>query len=96
MGAADIDRNTGLAVGAGFDYEISRRTSTSNVDVKKVQIKTTVSAGGSTSATSRSTRCSSAWASASASDVQLGRAVQTSGFCQLTPSSVSMASSTKS
>jgi len=46
-GAADIDRNSfGLAVGAGFDYEIQKNIYF-NVDVKKVQIKTTVSAGGS-------------------------------------------------
>ena len=39
-GAADIDRNSfGLAVGAGFDYEIQKNIYF-NVDVKKVQIKT--------------------------------------------------------
>lgn len=43
----DIKRNSyGLAVGAGFDYEIQKNVYL-NVDVKKVQIKTTVSAGGS-------------------------------------------------
>ncbi len=43
----DIKRNSyGLAVGAGFDYEIQKGIYF-NVDVKKVQIKTTVSAGGS-------------------------------------------------
>ncbi|QTN22278.1 OmpW family protein [Rhizobacter sp. AJA081-3] len=43
----DIKRNSyGLAVGAGFDYEIQKNVYF-NVDVKKVQIKTTVSAGGS-------------------------------------------------
>ena len=43
----DIKRNSyGLAVGAGFDYEIQKNIYF-NVDVKKVQIKTTVSAGGS-------------------------------------------------
>ncbi len=42
----DIKRNSyGLAVGAGFDYEIQKNIYF-NVDVKKVQIKTTVSAGG--------------------------------------------------
>ncbi len=41
-----IDKNSfGLAVGAGFDYEIQKNIYF-NVDVKKVQIKTTVSAGG--------------------------------------------------
>ena len=41
-----IDKNSfGLAVGAGFDYEIQKNVYF-NVDVKKVQIKTTVSAGG--------------------------------------------------
>ena len=41
-----IDKNSfGLAVGAGFDYEIQKNIYL-NVDVKKVQIKTTVSAGG--------------------------------------------------
>ena len=43
----EIDKNSfGLAVGAGFDYEIQKNIYL-NVDVKKVQIKTTVSAGGS-------------------------------------------------
>jgi len=43
----DIKRNSyGLAVGAGFDYDIQKNVYL-NVDVKKVQIKTTVSAGGS-------------------------------------------------
>ena len=43
----DIKRNSyGLSVGAGFDYEIQKNVYF-NVDVKKVQIKTTVSAGGS-------------------------------------------------
>ena len=42
----DIKRNSyGLAVGAGFDHEIQKNIYF-NVDVKKVQIKTTVSAGG--------------------------------------------------
>ena len=42
----EIDKNSfGLAVGAGFDYEIQKNIYL-NVDVKKVQIKTTVSAGG--------------------------------------------------
>lgn len=42
----DIKRNSyGLAVGAGFDYEIQKNVYF-NVDVKKVQIKTTVSASG--------------------------------------------------
>jgi outer membrane protein len=42
----EIDKNSvGLAVGAGFDYEIQKNIYF-NVDVKKVQIKTTVSAGG--------------------------------------------------
>ena len=42
----DIKRNSyGLAVGAGFDYEIQKGIYF-NIDVKKVQIKTTVSAGG--------------------------------------------------
>jgi outer membrane protein len=42
----EIDKNSfGLAVGAGFDYEIQKNVYF-NVDVKKVQIKTTVSAGG--------------------------------------------------
>jgi outer membrane protein len=46
-GAATIKKNSyGLAVGAGFDYEIQKNVYF-NVDVKKVQIKTTVSAGGS-------------------------------------------------
>ncbi len=41
-----IDKNSfGLAVGAGFDYEIQKNIYL-NLDVKKVQIKTTVSAGG--------------------------------------------------
>ncbi len=41
-----IDKNSfGLAVGAGFDYEIQKNIYF-NIDVKKVQIKTTVSAGG--------------------------------------------------
>lgn len=41
-----LDKNSfGLAVGAGFDYEIQKNIYF-NVDVKKVQIKTTVSAGG--------------------------------------------------
>ncbi|MFT3953365.1 MAG: OmpW family outer membrane protein [Piscinibacter sp.] len=41
-----IDKNSfGLAVGAGFDYEIQKNVYF-NVDVKKAQIKTTVSAGG--------------------------------------------------
>ena len=43
----EIDKNSfGLAVGAGFDYEIQKNIYL-NVDVKKVQIKTTVSVGGS-------------------------------------------------
>lgn len=43
---ADIKRNSyGLAVGAGFDYEVQKGIYF-NVDVKKVQIKTTVTAGG--------------------------------------------------
>lgn len=42
----DIKRNSyGLSVGAGFDYEIQKNVYL-NLDVKKVQIKTTVSAGG--------------------------------------------------
>ena len=42
----EIDKNSfGLAVGAGFDYEIQKNIYF-NVDVKKVQIKTTVSVGG--------------------------------------------------
>jgi outer membrane protein len=41
-----IKKNSyGLAVGAGFDYEIQKNIYF-NVDVKKVQIATTVSAGG--------------------------------------------------
>ena len=45
-GAATIDKNSfGLAVGAGVDYEFAKNMYF-NVDVKKVQIKTTVSAGG--------------------------------------------------
>jgi outer membrane protein len=41
-----LDKNSfGLAVGAGFDYEIQKNIYF-NIDVKKVQIKTTVSAGG--------------------------------------------------
>ena len=41
-----LDKNSfGLAVGAGFDYEIQKNIYF-NVDLKKVQIKTTVSAGG--------------------------------------------------
>lgn len=45
-GAATIDKSSfGLAVGAGFDYEIQKNIYF-NVDVKKVQIKTTVSVGG--------------------------------------------------
>jgi len=43
----DIDRNSyGLAVQAGFDYEVAKNVYL-NVDVKKVQIRTDVSAGGS-------------------------------------------------
>ena len=43
----DIDRNSyGLAVQAGFDYEVAKNVYV-NVDVKKVQIRTDVSAGGS-------------------------------------------------
>ena len=42
----DIDRNSyGLAVQAGFDYEVAKNVYL-NVDVKKVQIRTDVSAGG--------------------------------------------------
>ena len=42
----DIKRNSyGLSVGAGFDYEIQKNVYL-NLDGKKVQIKTTVSAGG--------------------------------------------------
>ena len=45
-GAATIDKNSvGLAVGAGFDYEFMKNTYF-NVDVKKVQIRTDVSVGG--------------------------------------------------
>jgi outer membrane protein len=45
-GAATIDKNSfGLAVGAGFDYEIQKNMYF-NVDVKKVQIRTDVSVGG--------------------------------------------------
>ena len=43
----DIDKNSyGLAVQAGFDYEVAKNVYV-NVDVKKVQIRTDVSAGGS-------------------------------------------------
>jgi outer membrane protein len=46
-GAATIDKSSfGLAVGAGFDYEIQKNVYL-NVDVKKVQIRTDVSVGGS-------------------------------------------------
>ena len=42
----DIDKNSyGLAVQAGFDYEVAKNVYL-NVDVKKVQIRTDVSAGG--------------------------------------------------
>lgn len=45
-GAATIDKNsTGLAVGAGFDYEVQKNIYF-NLDVKKVQIRTDVSVGG--------------------------------------------------
>ncbi|MBX3605150.1 MAG: OmpW family protein [Piscinibacter sp.] len=45
-GAATIDKNSvGLAVGAGFDYEFSKGM-VFNVDIKKVQIRTDVSVGG--------------------------------------------------
>lgn len=43
---ADIDRNSwGLALQAGLDYEISKNVYL-NLDIKKVQIRTTVKAGG--------------------------------------------------
>ncbi len=45
-GAATIDKNsTGLALGAGFDYEVQKNVYF-NLDVKKVQIRTDVSVGG--------------------------------------------------
>ena len=46
VAGADIKRNSyGLAIGAGFDYEIQKNIYF-NVDVKKVQIKTKVSLNG--------------------------------------------------
>jgi outer membrane protein len=50
-GAATIDKNSyGLAVGAGFDYEIQKNIYF-NLDVKKVQIRTDVSVGGANQGT---------------------------------------------
>ena len=65
-GAANVDRTSfGLALQVGVDYEISKNVYL-NVDIKKVQIRTDVSASTApTPASSRSTRCWSAWASAS-------------------------------
>ncbi|BDI03780.1 OmpW/AlkL family protein [Sphaerotilus microaerophilus] len=48
LGGLEVDKNSfGLAVQAGLDFALDKKLSL-NVDVKKVQIRTDVSAGGAT------------------------------------------------
>ena len=64
----DIDRNSfGGALQAGLDVPVAKNMVV-NLDVKKVYIRTDVSAAGDRSARSRSIRCWLAWDSAGVSD----------------------------